>query len=96
MTILQQVLTEEAERLKRMHSAFEKELKALPEGYISIKRIKGKTQYYLQKRLGDKVKSQYISEPNRLPLQEAIARRKELKETLKKIERELKKIQKVI
>lgn len=60
MTILEEVLLEEYNRISRTEALIEKEMQDLPKGYISKKRIKGKEYSYLQFRDGNKVCSQYI------------------------------------
>lgn len=60
MTILQEVLLEEYERIQRTEALIEKEMEKLPKGYISKKKINGREYSYLQFRDGSKVCSQYI------------------------------------
>ena len=41
------------------HLDIERELQSLPHGYISKKVIHGKTQYYLQRRVGKRIIGKY-------------------------------------
>ena len=70
MAILDQVLNEEFDRLQRIRAAMRKELELLPKGYISLKNIHGKQYPYLQKREGNKVVSQIVSEADLEELQQ--------------------------
>ena len=60
MSVLDEVLKEEYDRLARMKTAMSLEHDALPKGSISKKRIRGCDCYYLQYREGDKIISKYI------------------------------------
>ena len=60
MSVLDEVLKEEYDRLIRMRIAMSFEYEALPKGSISKKNIRGCDCYYLQYREGDKVISKYI------------------------------------
>lgn len=67
----------------------EKEIAALPVGYISKKNIGGKVRYYRQWLENKKIKSQYIKDGEYEAVKEAIARRKELSEELDRLKKEL-------
>lgn len=69
--------------------ALEKEIEALPVGYISKKNIHGKIRYYRQWTESGKIKSQYIKEEELEEIQEQIARRKELQQRLKELTQKL-------
>ena len=47
MSILNDIMREEYERMNRLIPRIEAEIKELPKGYISEKNIKGGTYYYL-------------------------------------------------
>ena len=64
MSVLDEVLKEEYERLLRMRSAMSIEYDALPKGSISRKNIRGCDCYYLQYRERDKIVSKYIKKQN--------------------------------
>lgn len=58
--------------------AIEKQLEALPAGYISPKNIRGKVYYYHQWSENGKKKSCYLKEAEAETLSQQIARRREL------------------
>ncbi len=96
MAVLDDVLIEEYERSKRMKAAMEKELSQLPQGYISKKFICNKYYFYIQKREGSKIISSYIS-PKDLPIfEKEIMKRKQLEMSLKEVNSNIKKIERVI
>lgn len=57
--VIKSVLAEELKNSLQMKKAYEKELKELPEGSLSEKKINGHKYYYLAKRQGKKVKFLY-------------------------------------
>lgn len=96
MSVLEEVLSEEYARSKRLLKHMEAEFVDLPKGSIRKRNIKGHDYYYLNYRSGEKVKSDYISAADISALREKIERRKSLaraikehKQTLKQIERAL-------
>ena len=64
------------------HSDIERELQVLPHGYISKKVIHGKTQYYLQKRVGKRIVGKYISDDEVKSVKNGLSRRASLSEDL--------------
>lgn len=96
MAILDDVLIEEYERSKRMKTAMEKELSQLPQGYISKKFINKKIYFYIQKRKGSKIISEYVSPKNLPILERDIIKRKQLEISLKELNLNIKKIERVI
>lgn len=96
MTILDNVLQEEYDRSKRMKEAMENESSQLPNGYISKKIINKKVYYYLQRRDGLKVLSSYIPLDELPEIEAQVARRKQIEESIKTIDRNMKKIKRVI
>ena len=82
MSVVEQVLEEELERVMRLSVAMEQELERLPKGSIRKKPIRGRTYYYLTHREGDKVLSDYIRADDVEALGKKIERRKELKTAL--------------
>ena len=93
MSVLDEVLKEEYDRLARMKSAMSIEYNALPKGSISKKNIRGCDCYYLQFREGNKVISKYIKKAELDDLVAKIERRKNLKKALRDIDAEMKKIE---
>lgn len=96
MSILDQVLEEEYDRLNRMREALELEIKELPAGYISKKDIKGKKYFYLQKRHGGKILSTYIPEVQVGDFQKKIERRRMMEKRMKEVDKSLQKIKRVV
>lgn len=96
MSVLDEVLLEEHLRLEKMKNRVQKEYLMLPNGYISQKKINGSIYYYLQFREGNKIVSRYIKSANVEDIRELISRRKILKESLKNIDIEMKKIERVL
>ena len=96
MTVLEDVLQEELERLTRIKQKTNEEIEKLPKGYLSKKKIRGYACYYLQHREGDKIVGFYVKEKD-IPVYAAeIERRRALQRSLKEINAELKKIQRVV
>ena len=96
MSVLDEVLEEEYSRLGRMKDRMQAEYLELPKGYISRKKINGYECYYLQYRDGSKIVSHYIKPEEFEDLQAAITRRKSLKESLRNIDVEMKKIERAM
>jgi len=63
--IIKGVLKEELGNSQRMEKSYERELKKLPPGDISIKRIKGNFYAYRVKREGKKIKFNYIGKSSK-------------------------------
>ena len=96
MSVLDEVLKEEYERLLRMRSAMSIEYDALPKGSISRKNIRGCDCYYLQYREGDKIVIKYIKKAELDELAAKIEKRRILRKTLRDIDAEMKKIERTI
>ena len=96
MSVLDEVLKEEYDRLIKMRAAMNLEYEALPKGSISKKNIRGCDCYYLQYREGDKVISKYIKKGELNELAAKIERRRSLKKSLREIDAEMKKIERSI
>lgn len=96
MSALDDLFTEEYERLKRMQSAMERELNRLPKGYLSKKNIGGKQYYYFQCRKGSKIVSSYVA-PSVLKEYEAkIARRKQLEASVRECKANINRLERVM
>lgn len=74
-------MTDGYELIKRIRER----IAELPNGYISQKNIRGKTNYYRQWREGGKLKSKYISAADVERVREQIEERKALEEKLKEL-----------
>ena len=61
------------------------QLNELPIGYISKKMIKGNSQYYLQRRIGDKMTGVYIRADEVQNVREALERRAQYESEKKQI-----------
>ena len=93
MSVLDEVLKEEYDRLVRIRSAMSLEYEALPKGSISKKNIRGCDCYYLQYREGNRVISKYIKKAELDELAAMIERRKSLRKSLHDLDAEMKKIE---
>lgn len=96
MSILDEVLIEEYERLKRFKKMYQEKLQNLPKGYLSRKNIKGKVYYYLQYRDGEKIVSQFVPNENVELLQKQIEERRKYERRIREVEADLKKIRKAV
>lgn len=77
MSILEEVLKEEYERSRRISEAIEAELAELPRGSVRKRTVRGHTYYYLQYRVGKKVRSDYVRREDVEALRAKLARRRE-------------------
>lgn len=96
MSVLDDVLREEHDRLIVMRDAMSGEIAELPRGYISRKRISGREYCYLQKRIGGKIVSSFIKRDDVPALEKQINRRRQLKASLREVDENLKKIRRVV
>jgi len=90
--IIKSVLKEELKNSIRMKASYKKALKALPEGALASRSIKGHKYYYLAKRKGGKVKYHYmgkISEKMRSRYEEAKKMRAKYRNLLSKVKRQI-------
>ena len=60
MSVLEDVLEGEYARSSRLLGLMEQEISLLPKGSIRMRNIKGHEYCYLNYRVGDKVKSDYV------------------------------------
>lgn len=96
MSILNDIMREEYERMNRLIPRIEAEIKELPKGYISEKKIKGGTYYYLQYRENKKMKSVYLKQKDVEAYRTLVAHRKELEKKLKELQQEQKKLGRIL
>ena len=96
MSILDDVMREEYERMNRLIPNMEAEIRELPKGYISEKKIKSGTYYYLQYRENKKMKSVYLKREDVESYRILISRRKELEQKLKELQQEQKKLERIL
>lgn len=96
MAILDEVLSEEYDRMKKMRVVMKMELDSLPKGYISKKNIKGKQYSYLQMRQSGKVVSEFIPAKSVMALEKQIEKRNQLRMSINEIDKNMKKIERVL
>jgi hypothetical protein len=65
----------------------EAELSTLPKGYVRARTIRGRTYYYLQRRDGDRVRSDYVRREDAERVMALVDRRREIAAALKEQER---------
>lgn len=78
MSVLEGVLEEEYARSSRLLDLMEQEIGLLPKGSIRMRNIKGQEYCYLNYRVGDKVKSDYVPAAEVDELRAKIERRRAL------------------
>ena len=78
MSVLEGVLEEEYARSSRLLGLMEQEIDLLPKGSIRMRNIKGHEYCYLNYRVGDKVKSDYVPAAEVDELRARIERRRAL------------------
>lgn len=78
MSVFEDVLEEEFARSSRLLDLMEQEICLLPKGSIRMRNIKGHEYCYLNYRVGDKVKSDYVPAAEVDELRAKIERRKAL------------------
>lgn len=78
--------------MKEKIQELERQIAALPIGYISKKTINGKTRYYHQWTENGKKHSQYLRDGELEPLQEQIEQRKVLQAQLKELQAKMPKV----
>jgi hypothetical protein len=96
MSVLEEVLAEEYGRSLRMTRALEKELSTLPKGYVRARTIRGRTYYYLQRRDGDRVRSDYVRREDAERVMALVDRRREIAAALKEQERTRRQIERAL
>ena len=96
MSAVDELIIEEAERLKRMRAAKLRDFEMLPKGSICKKIIKGKEYHYLQWRDGSHVRSKYIPQEELEAMSKRIDRRNHLKHEIAAIDVDLSKLQRIM
>jgi len=99
MSIIQDVLKEEYERLKSLEQKYKREIEFLPKGTISKRVRNGKFYLYLVYREKQKVITKYIGKIESQKSQETIEqvkKRKQLEDKLKQVRINLKELERVI
>ena len=81
MSILQEVLKEEIQRLEKNVSSYERMLESLPKGSIFVRKMGGSSFVYRRRRENDRIISEYLGNINESYAQKQI----ELSEEYKRI-----------
>lgn len=92
VSVLEDVLEEEYARSNRLLGLMEQEIGLLPKGSIRMRNIKGHEYCYLNYRVGDKVKSDYVPAADVDELRAKIERRKALAAAIREQKRSQKQI----
>lgn len=92
MSVLEDVLEEEYARSSRLLGLMEQEINLLPKGSIRMRNIRGHEYCYLNYRVGDKVKSDYVPAAEVDELQAKIERRRALAAAIREQKRSQKQI----
>ena len=92
MSVLEDVLEEEYARSSRLLGLMEQEIGLLPKGNIRMRNIKGHEYCYLNYRVGDKVKSDYVPASEVDELRAKIERRRALAAAIREQKRSQKQI----
>lgn len=96
MSVLEEVLSEEYGRSLRITRALEEELSTLPRGYVRARTIRGRTYYYLQRRDGAHVRSEYVRREDAERVTALVERRREVTAALKEQERTRRQIERAL
>ena len=99
MAIFLDVMKEELERNLYKQYAFKEQLQNLPNGYLSICVIDGRSYVYRKKRIGNKIVSEYIGVPGDNCVKEAEIQRSDylkIKASLKHLKDEEKRLRRAI
>lgn len=83
MSVLEGVLEEEYARSIRLLGLMKQEIGLLPKGSIRMRNIKGREYCYLNYRVGDKIKSDYVPAAEVDELRAKIERRRALAAAIK-------------
>ena len=98
MEILNGVLKEELERLKKLKKQYEQKISKLPKGCLIKKKIKGHLYYYLNYRQGKKGVFKYVGKLNKeelAKLEKKIDERRKLRKLEIQVKRDIAKLEKI-
>lgn len=96
LSYLEEMLIDEYLRCKRNLKIQEEELQNLKKGYISYKKIRGKTYSYLQWREAGKVHSKYIKKDELDAVLNELEMRHKCESSIKNLHRSIKQIEKAL
>src|SRR3989338_5186530 len=85
MSVLKGILSESKEYYLDTKNKIEKKMADLPKGSIKERKIAGKRYYYLQRRVGKKVRHKYLGKNEPADLLKQLKERKVFKAELKKV-----------
>ncbi len=85
MEVLQGILSESKEYYINIKDKIEEKLARLPQGSVKAREIYGRKYYYLQQRVNNKVKHQYLGKEKPEDIINQIKERKSLESELKKV-----------
>lgn len=91
--VIKGVLAEELENSLRMKKEYEAALKKLVRGCLAVKKIRGRSYYYIVKRIRKKVKYIYkgkISEEEKKKYEEAKVLRRRYRKLLSQVKKQIK------
>lgn len=81
-------ILQEKERIDRMLAKYQEELRTLPKGTISEKKVKQSTYYYLKYREGKKVISRYIPQKDVEAVREQVEKRRHIETMIRSLQEE--------
>lgn len=99
MEILNGVLKEELERLKKLEKSYEEKIAELPRGSLIKKTIKGKIYYYLNYRKEKKGVFEYVGKLKKEELdgmKKKIEERRKLAKLKRQVKKDIKKLEKMV
>ena len=91
--VIKGVLAEELQNSLRMKEGYEKALRNLPQGCLAERKIRGRSYYYLVKRVDGKVRYIYrgkISEEEKQKYLEAVKLRAKYRKLLAQVKKQIK------
>lgn len=96
MTVFESVLIEEYQRAGRILASIQEELERLPAGYLRKKIVNGKAYYYRQYRDGNKMVSKYVKKAEVEKVRKLMEIRKEDEECVKEMKKTIKQIERAL
>ena len=88
MNLILRTILQEKERIDRMLAKYQEELRTLPKGTISEKKVKQSTYYYLKYREGKKVISRYIPQKDVEAVREQVEKRRHIETMIRSLQEE--------
>lgn len=88
MNLILRTILQEKERIDRMLAKYQEELKTLPKGTISEKKVKQSTYFYLKYREGKKVISRYIPQKDVDAVREQVEKRRHIETMIRSLQEE--------